>query len=485
MPYQPVIGLEVHAELATRSKMFCSCAVVDSTRAEPNMAVCPVCAGMPGVLPVVNQQAVEYALRVALALECEIAPLSLFARKNYFYPDLPKGYQISQYEYPLAARGRLVIQTAQGERLIRIRRVHLEEDTGKLTHITRGEESYSLVDLNRAGVPLLEIVSEPDMHTIEEVHAYATQLRAILRQLGVNTGDMEKGVIRFEANVSLRPAGTEALGTRTEIKNLNSFRLMEKAIAYEIARQTGILERGETVVQETVGWNASTGETFSQRSKEDAHDYRYFPEPDLPPLVVEREWIDRVKAALPELPRAKALRLQEQYGLSPYQANLLVEDSEVAEFFEQCVRSTPDVAPAAFANWITGEIGGWLNQTGRQFGELKLAPAGLGELLRMVGRGEVNLTTARGILVEMLSSGKTAASIAQAGNLQQISDATVIADLVRRTLEANPQELKSYLAGKENLSHWFFGQVMRLAKGQANPQVVREELEKQLGKLRH
>src|SRR5512135_995005 len=273
MPYEPVIGLEVHAELATRSKMFCSCAVVDSTRAEPNVAVCPVCAGMPGVLPVVNQQAVEYALRVALALECEIAPLSLFARKNYFYPDLPKGYQISQYEYPLAANGRLVIQTARGERLIRIRRVHLEEDTGKLTHVTGEKESYSLVDLNRAGVPLLEIVSEPDMHTIEEVHAYATQLRAILRQLGVNSGDMEKGVMRFEANVSLRTAGTERLGTRTEIKNLNSFRALERSCAYEIQRQAQVLDLGEKIVQETLGWDETNEITLSQRSKEEAHDY--------------------------------------------------------------------------------------------------------------------------------------------------------------------------------------------------------------------
>ncbi len=484
MLYEPVIGLEVHAELATRSKMFCSCAVVDLTRAEPNMAVCPVCAGMPGVLPVVNQQAVEYALRVALALECEVAPSSLFARKNYFYPDLPKGYQISQYEYPLAANGRLVISTAQGERTIRIRRVHLEEDTGKLIHVSREKESYSLVDLNRAGVPLLEIVSEPDMHSIEEVHAYATQLRAILRALGVNSGDMEKGVMRFEANVSLRPAGTSGLGTRTEIKNLNSFKIMEKAITYEIDRQTGLLERGERVIQETVGWNATTGETFSQRSKEDAHDYRYFPEPDLPPLVVEREWAERVKAALPELPRAKALRLREQYGLSPKLANLLVEEPAVTIFFEKCVASTPDVSPVLFANWITGEIGGWLNQAGRTFSELKLAPERLGELLRMTGRGEINQLTAKAILVEMLETGRTAAGIAAERGLQQISDVGLITDLVRQTLESSPQELKSYLAGKEALSNWFFGQVMRRAKGQANPQVVQEELERQLKALK-
>jgi aspartyl-tRNA(Asn)/glutamyl-tRNA(Gln) amidotransferase subunit B len=484
MPYETVIGLEVHAELATQSKMFCSCAVVDSTRSEPNIAVCPVCSGMPGVLPVVNQQAVEYALRVALALECQIAPTSLFARKNYFYPDLPKGYQISQYEYPLAVNGRLVIFTTAGERTIRIRRVHLEEDTGKLTHVSRDKENYSLVDLNRAGVPLLEIVSEPDMHGVEEVRAYATQLRAILRELQVNSGDMEKGVIRFEANISLRPQGSQELGTRTEIKNLNSFKIMEKAITYEIARQTAVLERGERVVQETVGWNEATGETFSQRSKEDAHDYRYFPEPDLPPLVVEPEWIERVRASLPELPHARSLRLQQQYGLSPYHANLLVEDKAVGDYFEQCVQAAPDVAPATFANWILGEIGGWLNQSGKAFGELKVTPPMLAELVGMAGRGEINLGTAKAVLAEMLSTGQTAAAIARARGLQQVSDSGLIASLVHQALEASPQELKNYLAGKETLSNWFFGQVMRLAKGQANPQVLRAELERQLKELK-
>jgi aspartyl-tRNA(Asn)/glutamyl-tRNA(Gln) amidotransferase subunit B len=484
MPYETVIGLEVHAELATQSKMFCGCAVVDPTRSEPNLAVCPVCAGMPGVLPVVNQRAVEFALRVALALECEIAPTSLFARKNYFYPDLPKGYQISQYEYPLAAGGRLVIQTSQGERTIRIRRVHLEEDTGKLTHVNRDGASYSLVDLNRAGVPLLEIVSEPDMHSIEEVRAYATQLRAILRELGVNSGDMEKGVIRFEANISLRPQGRLELGTRTEIKNLNSFKIMEKAITYEVARQTALLERGEPVIQETVGWNEATGETFSQRSKEDAHDYRYFPEPDLPPLVIEPEWVERVRAGLPELPHARSLRLRQQYGLSAYHANLLVEEKAIGDYFEQCIQVAPDVPPATFANWILGEIGSWLNQTGKSFAEVKVSPPMLAELVTITSRGELNLSTAKAVLAEMLETGQSASAIAKQRGLQQISDTGFIAGLVRQALDANPQELKSYLAGKETLSNWFFGQVMRLAKGQANPQVVRAELERQLKGLK-
>jgi aspartyl-tRNA(Asn)/glutamyl-tRNA(Gln) amidotransferase subunit B len=328
--YEPVIGLEVHAELRTKSKMFCSCAVVDSVSAPPNTAVCPVCTGMPGTLPVVNRMAVEYGVRVALALGCTVNPVSIFARKNYFYPDLPKGYQISQYEEPLAENGKLVIQTAEGEKSIRVRRVHLEEDTGKLTHITGG----SLVDLNRAGVPLLEIVSEPDMRSIEEARAYAESLREILRYLEVNSGDMEKGVIRFEANISVRPKGSDVLNTRVEIKNLNSFRALERATAFEIERQSKILANGGVVEQETLGWNEAKETTYSQRSKEDAHDYRYFPEPDLPPLVVDESWLERVRAGLPELPRAKYLRFIEQYGLTEYDADVLTSDKAVAEYFE-------------------------------------------------------------------------------------------------------------------------------------------------------
>jgi aspartyl-tRNA(Asn)/glutamyl-tRNA(Gln) amidotransferase subunit B len=481
MQYETVIGLEVHAELATRSKMFCACPVVDSTRAEPNAAVCPVCAGMPGVLPVVNRQAVEYGLRVALALGCTVNRTSLFARKNYFYPDLPKGYQISQYEYPLASNGQMLLQTSQGERLVRIRRVHLEEDTGKLTHVARDDQSYSLVDLNRAGVPLLEIVSEPDMHTLEEVRLYATQLRAVLRELGVNSGDMEKGVIRFEANVSIRPAGATQLGTRTEIKNLNSFRIMEKALQFELARQAAILDAGGKVVQETVGWNAASGETYSQRSKEEAHDYRYFPEPDLPPLVVEPEWVERVRAALPELPLERIRRLQTTYSLTPYKAALLGAEKALAEYFEACVQAAPKLAPAVFANWILGELSAWMNSSGQAISDLKVSPAGLGELLGLLGAGRINQATAKAVLAEMLESGQSAAAIVSGRGLEQVSDSAFISSLVRQALEANPAEVKSYLAGKEALANWFFGQVMRLAKGQANPAVLRAELERQLG----
>jgi aspartyl-tRNA(Asn)/glutamyl-tRNA(Gln) amidotransferase subunit B len=485
MNYEPVIGLEVHAELLTRSKMFCSCPVVDSTQTQPNRAVCPVCAGMPGVLPVVNQQAVELALRVALALECTVANTSLFARKNYFYPDLPKGYQISQYEYPLAQHGRLLIRTAQGERTIRIRRVHLEEDTGKLTHVTHEDGAYSLIDLNRAGVPLLEIVSEPDMHSPEEGRAYASELRALLRCLEVNSGDMEKGVIRFEANVSVRPAGRDELGTRTEIKNLNSFRAMERGIAYEIQRQSALLERGEKIIQQTLGWDEPNGVTFSQRSKEEAHDYRYFPEPDLPPLVVDPEWIERVAANLPELPHAKALRLVQLYGLLESDARLLAEDSALTRYFEDCAQAAPGVAGRAIANWITGELFGWMNQSGQTLDQLKVSPQALAELLDLTARGEINTSTAKAVLVEMLNSGQPAPALIAAGGHQQISDAGFINELVQKTLAENPDELGLFLNGKETVSNWFFGQIMKAARGHANPQMVQAELERQLTLLKN
>ena len=372
MKYQAVIGLEVHAELETQTKMFCACPVVDLTTAAPNTAVCPVCSGMPGALPVVNRKAVEYAIKVALALECKIAPTSLFARKNYFYPDLPKGYQISQYEYPLAEHGRLVIDTSNGEKEIRICRVHMEEDTGKLTHVISAEgETYSLVDLNRSGISLLEIVSEPDMHSAEEVTAYATTLRDLIRSLGVNSGDMEKGVIRFEANVSLRPMGEQKLGTRVEIKNLNTFRGMERAVRYEIARQAKLLDEGGSVVQETLGWDETLGKTYVQRSKEEAHDYRYFPEPDLPPLVVDNSWITTIRNNLPELPRTRFLRFQNDYKLNPQDARLLSADIGIAGYFEETVRLAAPVRAAEVAKWITGQLFAWMNTSGESFDQIK------------------------------------------------------------------------------------------------------------------
>ena len=484
MTYEPVIGLEVHAELKTKSKMFCACAVVDNTVAPPNSAVCPVCAGMPGTLPVVNQMAVEMGIRVALALGCTVDPVSVFARKNYFYPDLPKGYQISQYEEPLAVNGQLVIQTSQGERTIRVRRVHLEEDTGKLTHVEGG----SLLDLNRAGVPLLEIVSEPDIRSAEEAVAYGEALRHILHYLEVNSGDMEKGVIRFEANVSVRPVTADyqpegaPLGTRTEVKNLNSFRALERATLYEIERQSRILDEGGIIEQETLGWNETKEVTYSQRSKEDAHDYRYFPEPDLPPLHVDEAWLSRVRAELPELPRAKYERFVSQYGLSAHDASRLTEEKFTADYFEQAIknRKSEIVNPKSVANWMLGDLFALLNTREESLSQVRVTPERLAELVSLVAGGEINQTTGRNVLAEMLAMGKPASEIVEAKGLKQVSDEGFIAEIVRATLEENPGEVTSFRSGKETVQNWLFGQVMRKAAGKANPAVVRAELEKQL-----
>jgi aspartyl-tRNA(Asn)/glutamyl-tRNA(Gln) amidotransferase subunit B len=484
MEFEPVIGLEVHAELLTKSKMFCSCAVVDSTLSAPNIAVCPVCSGMPGTLPVVNRMAVEIAIRVALALECKVNHTSIFARKNYFYPDLPKGYQISQYEDPLGVNGKLAIQTSEGEQVIRVRRVHLEEDTGKLTHVERDGKSYSLVDLNRAGVPLLEIVSEPDIHSAEAAHAYGEALRAVLRYLGANSGDMEKGVIRFEANISVRPKGTTGLGTRTEVKNLNCFRAMDRSIAYEIERQSRILSEGGIVDQETLGWSEARGATYSQRSKEDAHDYRYFPEPDLPPLVLEHGWVDRLSKGLPELPHARVVRFMSQYGLNDYNAWRLTADRELADYFEKVVAqrsSTVVVAdPKLVANWMLGDLFSLMNQAGITIDRLQVAPGALAQLVTMVSDGQINQSSAKEVLVEMFSSDRSPADIVEARGLTQVSDESFISNLVRQALSENPKEVASYKAGKVGIANFLFGQVMKKAAGKANPQVVRAELERQL-----
>jgi aspartyl-tRNA(Asn)/glutamyl-tRNA(Gln) amidotransferase subunit B len=480
MKYETVIGLEVHAELATASKMFCSCPVVDTTQTKPNISVCPVCAGMPGTLPVVNQKAVEFGIRMALALECEVQHTSIFARKNYFYPDLPKGYQISQFEYPLALRGQMIVNTSEGEHLIRITRVHLEEDAGKLTHIHTDKEDYSLVDLNRAGVGLIEIVSEPDMHSIEDVRAYATNLRAIVRALGINSGDMEKGVIRFEANISIRPMGSSELGPRVEIKNLNSFRAMERGIAYELERQAAILDAGGKVDQETRGWNEEKQCTYVQRSKEEAHDYRYFTEPDLPPLIVDDAWIERVRASLPELPAAKASRFVSQYGLTKIEAALLSVDADGSAYFEECAAAIKTAPARTAATWLLGEIFAWINQSGETLDSIKVTPVMLAELIENAQSGLINLNTAKTVLIEMLTSGKRASLIIQERGLAQISDNHFISDLVTKVLAQYPAELASYRAGKETLSNWFFGQTMKAAGGKANPAMLRAELEKQL-----
>jgi aspartyl-tRNA(Asn)/glutamyl-tRNA(Gln) amidotransferase subunit B len=475
------IGLEVHAECETRSKMFCACPVVDSTRAEPNSAVCPVCAGMPGTLPVVNEAAVADAIKVALALECDIAHTSQFARKNYFYPDLPKGYQISQYDLPLASRGILPVLTPEGWLDIRIRRVHLEEDTGKLTHLQDEDgRGYSLVDLNRAGIPLLEIVSEPDMHSIEQVRAYTHSLRTILQYLDVNSGDLEKGVIRFEANVSVRPAESPNLGTRVEIKNLNSFKTMTAAIAYELERQTTLLESGGVVHQETLGWDENRRVTVSQRSKEEAHDYRYFPEPDLPPLEVTQDWIDALRNDLPERPDRRFRRFAAEFGLDHYQAQILTGDKAVADYFEATLTHMASPDPALAANWISGELFGLMNAAGQTIHEIQVSPVNLSALLSQVQQSRINNATAKSILAQMFAEGSDPLTIIQESGLQQISDKTTIAEIVDEVLSAYPEQVSAYRQGRTALRQWFFGQIMQKTGGQANPAVVRSVLQEKL-----
>ncbi|MEJ5198994.1 MAG: Asp-tRNA(Asn)/Glu-tRNA(Gln) amidotransferase subunit GatB [Anaerolineae bacterium] len=472
--YEAVIGLEVHAELQTASKMFCGCAVVDSTSAAPNTVVCPVCLGMPGVLPVINQRAVELGLRVGLALNCTIPPFNQFARKSYFYPDLPKGYQISQYELPLCRNGWIEIEVEdQGEvkaKRIRITRAHLEEDTGKLIHTG----DASLVDLNRAGVPLLEIVTEPDMRSPAEAHAYLTKLQRILRYLGVSTADMEKGAMRCEANVSVRPVGQTQFGTKVEIKNLNSFRAVVQALEYEVARQVAVLEGGGRVVQVTMGWDEEHGRTVVQRTKESADDYRYFPEPDLPPLVIEPAWVDELARRLPELPDAKLARYVADLGLNRRDAAVLVEERGIAEYFEAVVAEAGDARTVA--NWITGELFRLMKETGVGIGSVKITPAAFAGLLRLVNAGRINLNSAKRVFGVMFETGRPAEEIVQELGLAQVSDADALAVAVAKVVAQYPDEVAKYRGGKETLFNWFLGQVMRETRGKGNPAVVRELL---------
>ena len=482
--FVPDIGLEVHVELATRSKMFCACPVVDSTYDKPNSAVCPVCTGMPGTLPVINKKAVEYALRAAIALNCSIAESSLFARKNYFYPDLPKGYQISQYEQPLAVNGSLAIKSDHGVKDIRIRRVHLEEDTGKLSHVNDGGETYSLVDFNRSGVPLLEIVSEPDLHCVEDVRAYCIELWTLLRHLGVTSGDMEKGSMRFEANLSLRPKEDKQMGTRVEIKNLNSFRAVQRAIAYQIEQQRMTLRDNKPVIQQTLGWDENLGVTHPQRSKEEADDYRYFPEPDLPPLLVEKTWIEEIRASLPELPFARAKRFVKQYLLADQIVDRLIEQKEVADFFEACMTCSRELSAKTVSNWILGEVFAWVKQQNVGFQDISLKPADFVKILQSLESGELTPNTAKKILKEALAGKVSLQSILAKEDTQRIGDEQVIQGWVKKVLEDHPTEVQAYRKGKGTLAHWFFGQVMKLAKNQADPGVVRRMLERALNELR-
>ena len=474
--YEPVIGLEVHAQIHTASKMFCSCPVVEDTGdLPPNTYVCPVCTAMPGTLPVINRRAVEMAIMAGLALNCEVNSITVFSRKNYFYPDLPKGYQISQYDLPICTGGYLEIEAGGERKRIGVTRAHMEEDAGKLYHVG----PVSLVDFNRAGVPLIEIVSEPDMRSVEEVRAYATKLRSILVYLGVNSGDMEKGVMRFEANVSVRAAGSGAMNPRHEIKNLNSFRALARSVEYEIRRQIEVYESGGTITQQTMGWDETRCVTVSQRGKEQAHDYRYFPEPDLPPLEIGREWVEELRAQLPELPEAKHARFIADYGLSAYDAGVLVADKAVADYYEAAA-AADKANPKTVANWITGALFRLMKESGPEIGAVTVSPQALAELIGLVEDNTINTNTGKQVLEEMFASGSSARQIVEGRGLAQVSDAAALEKIVAQVLEENPQQVGKYLSGKGQVLGWLMGQVMKATRGKANPQMVRELLQTQL-----
>ncbi|MBW2250439.1 MAG: Asp-tRNA(Asn)/Glu-tRNA(Gln) amidotransferase subunit GatB [Deltaproteobacteria bacterium] len=472
MEFEPVIGLEVHAQLKTKTKIFCGCST--SFGAPPNTHTCPVCLGMPGVLPVLNKKVVEYALRIAIATDCKIARKSRFARKNYFYPDLPKGYQISQYELPIAEFGHIDIEINDDKKRIGITRIHMEEDAGKLNHDP--DRPVSMVDFNRTGVPLIEIVSEPDIRSSEEAGAYLRQLRSIVRYLEICDGNLEEGSFRCDANVSIMPKGSKTFGTRAELKNLNSFKNVEKAILYEISRQKEILMEGGEVVLETRLWDAAKNRTMSMRSKEEAHDYRYFPDPDLLPLVIDDEWIDSIKKSLPELPETKKRRFIKKYGLPPYDAAFLTSDRDLADFFENCVKTFPD--PKQVSNWVMGALSALLNAQGKTISQSPIFPEDLAGLLVLIDKGVISGKIAKTVFEEMAKSGKTPEEVVEEKGLVQVTDVSAIEKVVSDVLARSETEVEAYKNGKTKLLGYFVGQVMKETRGKANPTIVNDLLKK-------
>jgi len=475
MNFEPVIGLEVHAQLKTNTKIFCNCSTAFG--APPNTHTCPVCLGMPGVLPVLNKKVVDFTLRMAVATHCAIDRVSRFARKNYFYPDLPKGYQISQYELPIAQHGFVHIQVDDTRKRIGITRIHMEEDAGKLVHDPH--RPISKVDFNRTGVPLMEIVSEPDIRSPREAGAYLRQLRAIVRYLEISDGNLEEGSFRCDANVSIMPEGASEFGTRAEIKNLNSFKHVEKAIQYEIERQKEILLDNGRVVQETRLWDAVKNRTFSMRSKEDAHDYRYFPDPDLLPLVIDEDWIEKVRQTLPELPDDKQERFMTAYGLSDYDAGLLTTGRKLADYFEACLDLFNH--PKQVSNWVTGPLLGLLNEQAKDISNTPISPEMLAELLQLIQDGTISTTIARTVFDEMASSGQPAQKIVADKGLVQVTDTGAIDAVVQKVLSRSEKEVAAYRKGKTRLMGFFVGQVMRETKGKANPKIVNDILREKLG----
>ncbi len=477
MQYETVIGLEVHAQLLTESKVFCGCST--EFGAAPNSQVCPICLGMPGVLPVLNKRAVEFAIKMALATNCRINNKSIFARKNYFYPDLPKGYQISQYDQPLAEDGSLVIEIDGVIKRIGITRIHMEEDAGKLLHgETKEKEGYSFVDLNRTGVPLVEIVSEPDIRTAEEASKYLKGLRDILLYLEICDGNMEQGSFRCDANISVRPAGETNFGTKAELKNMNSFKFVRDALEHEIRRQVEVIEDGGKVIQETRLFDPAKGITVSMRGKEEAHDYRYFPEPDLMPLRVDDAWIEEIKEQLPELPRDKRQRFISEYGVPAYDADVLTTSKALADFYEASTNLYSK--PKIISNWIMGEVLRLLKIHNKEIQDCPITPDGLADLLKMLDGGEINAKTAKEVFEEMYKTGKDPESIVQDKGLIQISDESTLLKTIDEVLDANDESVAQFRAGKEKLFGFFVGQVMKATKGQANPQLVNKLLKERL-----
>ncbi|MBI5675652.1 MAG: Asp-tRNA(Asn)/Glu-tRNA(Gln) amidotransferase subunit GatB [Nitrospirae bacterium] len=474
MQYEAVIGLEIHAQLMTESKMFCGCSAKFGS--EPNTQTCPVCIGMPGVLPVMNRKAIEYVIKTGLAVNCDIAPHSRFARKNYFYPDLPKGYQISQYELPICERGFVEIIVNSEKKKIGLTRIHLEEDAGKNIH--EGAEDYSFVDLNRAGTPLMEIVSEPDIRTPQEAAEYVKKLRAIVRYLGVCDGNMEQGSLRCDANVSVRPTGQKEFGTRTEIKNMNSFKYIEKALEYEIKRQVKLLNDGGRIIQETRLWNTNKGITESMRSKEKAHDYRYFPDPDLVPVEVNDKWIEEIRSQLVELSDSIRQRFVSQYGLPVQDADLLTSERSIAEWFEEAVKLGGE--PKTVSNWMMGEFMRLLNEEGKQIEESSLKPEHIVGLLMLIDKNVISGKIAKTVFEEMYKTGNAADVIVKEKGLVQVSDESEIEKAVDEVLANSPDEIERFKAGDAKLMGFFVGQIMKITKGKANPKVVNELLRKKL-----
>jgi len=473
--YEPVIGLEVHVQLNTHTKIFCGCPT--SFAAPPNTNVCPVCLGLPGALPVLNRQAVEMAIQAALATQCHVNPSSRFARKNYFYPDLPKGYQISQYDQPLSEYGEVEISSDGSKKRIGLTRIHLEDDAGKSIHDGfKDSDRYTYVDLNRSGTPLIEIVSEPDLRSSDEAYAFLTELKLMLQYVCVSECDMEKGQLRCDANVSVRLRGAEKFGTKAEVKNLNSFRFAKMALDYEIGRQVAVLETGGRVEQETRLYNVATGETVGMRSKEHAHDYRYFPEPDLVPLRISDEWLSRIRESMPELPSGKRRRFIANYGLREYDAQVLTATRAISEYFEKVAAAAGD--PRLASNWVTGDLMGALK--GRDISEAPVSAERLGELVSLIAKAEISGKLAKEIFAKMIESGESARSIIDREGLRQISDTGALEKIVDEAIASNPKQVEQYKSGKTAVLGYLVGQVMKASKGQANPAVVNDLLKTKL-----